>query len=67
MQLKVTVEVEGGVVTEVYLVDQETGKTVDFELVVDDHDMEGAEEDDDEENRRDEKHGLYGEHEDPAN
>lgn len=68
MHLKVTVEVEGGVVTEVYLVDQETGKTVDFELVVDDHDMEGEEEEDDEEEtRRDEKNGLYGEHEDPAN
>lgn len=67
MRLKITVEVEGGAVQEVYLVDQDTGKTVDFELVVDDHDMEGAEEDDDEENRRDEKNGLYGEHEDPAN
>lgn len=67
MRLKITVEVEGGAVQEVYLVDQDTGKTVDFELVIADHDMEGYSEDDEEETRRDEKHGLYGEHEDHAN
>jgi len=66
MRLQVTVEVEGGVVTEVYLMDQDTGQPVDFELVVDDHDIE-EEDFEEEEARRDEKHGLYGEHEDHAN
>jgi hypothetical protein len=49
MRLQVTVEVEGGVVTEVYLMDLDTNEPVDFELVVDDHDMEGEGDDEDEE------------------